>query len=164
MILRRVLGIKCILFFMLFAGCSVAQPTCEMENDALRAMTPSQLSFERVDGSVFKVEVRTADNNYTRSEGFQRVCKEAIAAKPILFLFDRELMPRFHMNNVVASIDIAFIKKNGEIESIQAMAPYTLVSRERPLYGPSEPIVAALEAHPGFYTKHNLAGAHVSWK
>lgn len=164
MILRQALAIKGVLFFMLFAGCTAAQPTCEMDNDALAAMTTSLVSFKRPDDTVFEVEVRTADNNYTRSEGFQRVCKDAIAAKPILFLFNRELMPRFHMNNVVASIDIAFIKKTGEIESIQAMSPYTLVSKERPLYNPSKPIVAALEAHPGFYKKHNLIGARVSWK
>jgi len=168
MIFRSVTLSKCLLFLLCVGGLSVsglaaAKVNCEMDNAALQEMTPSTVRFVRVDGSVFEIDVRTASNNKTRAQGFQRVCREAIAAKPILFIFDQEVMPRFHMNNVVAGIDIAFIKKDGAIESIQAMMPYTLVSKERPLYGPKEPILVALEAHPGFYKKHKLVGSRVSW-
>ena len=119
-------------------------------------MPPLTIEFSRDDGSVHRVEGKLADNNKTRAAGFQRVCYSTIEASPILFNFDHELMPKFHMNNVVEPLDVAFIDKNGRIESIQLMKTYVLGAVHKPQYGPQRPIVAVFEAHKGFFKKHNL--------
>lgn len=134
-----------------------AQPLkCETDNADLQAMAPLMVEFVRADGSVFQLESKLADNNQTRAAGFQHVCQSTIEASPILFKFQSELIPQFHMNNVVAPLDVAFIDKNGRIESIQLMKPYSLIAIDKPLYRPSRPIVAVFEAHKGFFKKHNL--------
>ena len=46
---------------------------CEKDNDALRSMPLSNVVFERKDGSIFEVQVRTASTNRARSAGFQYV-------------------------------------------------------------------------------------------
>jgi uncharacterized membrane protein (UPF0127 family) len=138
---------------------------CEKDNDSLQAMPAVSVTFTREDGSTYELQAKLADNNATRAAGFQRVCEQTIEATPILFAFHQRVMPRFHMNNVVAPIDIAFIDESGAIESIQAMQPYSLVSRDKPLYGPKRPIVLALEAHKGFYRKHDLdLKTTVAWR
>jgi len=129
---------------------------CELNNPALQAMPPLTIEFSREDGSVYRVSGKLADNNTTRAAGFQRVCYSTIEASPILFSFDNELMPKFHMNNVVEPLDVAFIDKNGRIESIQLMKTYVVGALNNPLYGPNRPIVAVFEAHKGFFAKHNL--------
>lgn len=140
---------------------------CEVDNAALQAMYLSTVSFTSDDdeNKVTKsVAVKTADNNATRAAGFQRVCASTIAETPILFLFDRPFVPSFHMNNVVAAIDIAFIDEHGKIESIQAMQPYSVLLLDKPLYSPERPVIAALEARPGFYSDNSLSvGDTVRW-
>lgn len=138
---------------------------CETDNTALSSMGKAIVTFSRADGSEFEVDVKLADNNNTRSAGFQRVCASTIAAEPILFVFAYETRPSFHMNNVVAPIDIAFIDRAGAIDSVQAMQVYVLVNKNKPLYSPSRPVIAALEAHPEFFSKHNIdLDTTVSWR
>lgn len=147
----------CCLASLLLVGTACAQPLdCEVDNPALQAMPKSLVTFTRADGSQFKVEVKTANNNRTRAAGFQKVCPETIEAEPILFLFPREFAPKFHMNNVVAKLDIAFFTKTGEIKSIQTMHPYVLGGLKKPLYGPDENVLGALETYAGFYQLHNI--------
>jgi len=144
---------------------SVSARDCEDNNVQLRAMTESIVTFSKADGETIEFLVKTADNNVTRAAGFQRVCESTIEAQPILFLFNRKQSPSFHMNNVVAPIDIAFIDEDGKIDSIQSMAPYSLVLKHRPRYSPHQPVIAALETHKGFYTKHQIdLTTTVSWK
>ena len=154
-----------ILFLGLFAQTSLAGIECQKDNEDLRAMPLGEVKFTRVDGSKYTVQVRVADNNKTRSAGFQYVCAETIAQLPILFLFESALTPSFHMNNVVAGIDIAFIRPDNTIDSIQKMHPYALIMLNKPLYSPNSAVIAALEAHPGFYQKNNIdLTARVSWQ
>ena len=149
---------------LLLAQNSVAQ-SCEVTNDALQAMGKAQVIFTNTDGREQTFQVKLADNMNTRAAGFQRVCASTIAAEPILFVFDTERRPRFHMRNVVAPIDIAFINKAGAIDSILAMQPYVLGSTKRPLYAPRDKVVAALEVHPGFYDQHGIdESTSVSWQ
>lgn len=137
---------------------------CELDNEALQAMPVIELTLSRKDGSQHRVPAKLADNNRTRAAGFQRVCAETIEAMPILFVFQRESAPNFHMNNVVAPIDIAFIDKRGRLESIQAMKPYSILQRKKPLYSPNRPVLYALEVHPGFYDKHDISlGDKMTW-
>jgi uncharacterized membrane protein (UPF0127 family) len=140
------------------------EKNCQVDNSSLQLMPVVKVSFEQRDGSVYKTKARLANNHKTRAAGFQRVCASTIAAMPILFVFQSEAQPKFHMHNVVAPIDIAFIDKGGRIESVQAMQPYSQLSVKKPLYGPDRPVVAAFEAHPGYFKKHNISiESHFSW-
>lgn len=142
-----------------------AQINCENDNPALQAMGKVKVTFERADDTTMTVEAKHASDVVTRAAGFQRVCAERIATTLILFTFDTDTTPQFHMNNVVAPLDIAFIDKEGRIESVQLMQTYSLLLIDKPRYGPARPIVAALEAHDGFYAKHNIdTKAKVTWE
>ena len=164
-------GLLLLVLALLTNSGSVAQVSpaieCEVDNAALQAMYLSTVSFKSDSPekqTTKSVSVKTADNNATRAAGFQRVCASTIAETPILFLFSAPVVPKFHMNNVVAAIDIAFIDEHGKIESIHAMQPYSLLLLNKPLYSPKSPVVAALETRPGFYSDNNLAvGDTVQW-
>ena len=138
---------------------------CQEDNAALRSMPLIDVTFTRKDGSTFEVESRLANNNQTRSAGFQYVCKQTIAAKPILFVFDHVSTPTFHMHNVVAAIDIAFIRPDSSIDSIQKMHPYVLIQVDKPLYSSKGDVIAAFETYPDFFKVYNVdLDATVSWQ
>lgn len=138
---------------------------CELDNAALRAMPEVQVTLTASSGKEHTVTARLADNNQTRAAGFQRVCASVIAAMPILFEFKVPRVPRFHMHNVVAPIDIAFILPDNGIDSIQAMQPYSLIQIDKPLYQPSQPSIAALEAYPGFFLERQIdTAAKITWR
>lgn len=140
------------------------EKNCQLDNADLQAMPLIDVIFKGDHNHVFTTKARLADNAETRAAGFQKVCASTIAATPILFIFNAEFKPKFHMNNVVAAIDIAFIDKNGRIESIQAMKPYSMMAIKKPLYSPNRPVVAAFEAHPGFFKKHSISySSQFSW-
>lgn len=153
---------------LILSGCANA---CQSDNAALQAMGQADVRFfERDDQGeprtlpFFEIETRLASNPQTRSAGFQFVCKEVIAAKPILFVFQRPTRPSFHMRNVVAPIDIAFIRSDGSIDSIHKMKPYTLGSKRNPVYSSKRAIVAALEVEPGFFARHKINHAtKIAW-
>lgn len=137
---------------------------CENDNAALQAMGTVKLTITRSDGSLFTLDAKYANNSETRAAGFQHVCAERIATTLILFEFSSLLQPSFHMNNVVAPLDIAFIDKDGSVESTQRMSTYSILLRDKPLYSPSRPVVAALEAHDGFYAEHNIdSSSRITW-
>ncbi len=157
--------IHIILWAQLLLITQASAKSCELTNDALQAMHKTEITIINANQQELSVVVKTADNNLTRQAGFQHVCAETIAAQPILFLFGSPIIPNFHMNNVVAPIDIAFIDQEGRIESIQAMFPYVLISLSRPLYSPEREVVAALEARPGFYQENDIeVGDLIIWE
>ena len=154
-----------VVLFCLFANTHAhGQVTCEIDNDALQAMPPIDVTLVHADGTPYSISAKLANNNASRAAGFQRVCESTIEKMPILFVFERETIPSFHMNNVVAPIDIAFIDKRGQIESIQAMKPYNLLLVKKPLYSPKRPVLYALEVHQGFFDQHQiLVGSPLAW-
>lgn len=153
-----------ILLSVLASVCANAQVECETDNAALQSMPVIEVTLTRDDGSSYSMPSKLADNNVTRAAGFQRVCESTIEAMPILFVFQRESTPGFHMNNVVSPIDIAFIDKAGRLESIQAMKPYSVLEIKKPLYSPKRPVLYALEVHKGFFDKHNISlTSKMSW-
>ena len=138
--------------------------TCQTDNEYLQAMPDNDLTINSAHDQPLELGARMAVNDVSRAAGFQWVCESVIEKKPILFVFDEPGIPQFHMRNVVAPIDIAFIDSEGRIESIQSMQPYVLISKHRPLYSPARKVIAALEAHKGFYQKHGIeVGALVDW-
>ncbi len=153
--------------FMLSAllVCGPAMAECEMDNAALQAMKDITVIFTRTDKSQFSITAKYADNNTTRAAGFQRVCSERVDNTAILFHFERALIPSFHMNNVVAPLDIAFIDEQGQVDSIHLMQVYSLLLRNKPLYSSTKPIVAALEARKNFYVDNKVdAGTTITWE
>ena len=152
------------LLFLFFSASAQSEIVCEKDNEALRAMPDIEISLSRSDGSSHVMAAKLADTNASRAAGFQRVCESTIEAMPILFVFARETIPSFHMNNVVAPIDIAFVDRRGRIESIQSMKPYSIIEINKPVYSPKKPVLYALEVHKGFFEKHNLsAKTKMSW-
>ena len=154
-----------LLCLMVLIVSEVAQAQkCEISNADLDAMPEVIVQFDYANGEQLQVAARLADNTRTRAAGFQKICAQTIAQQPILFVFQRQTKPSFHMRNVVASLAIAFIKKNGEIDSIQAMSPYVLGSTRRPLYSPQRAVIAALEVYPEFYSERKIdTTVSISW-
>lgn len=134
-----------------------ADTACEIDNVQLQSMPIIEVVLTRDDGSVHRMHAKLANTKVARAAGFQRVCESTIERMPIVFEFQREVVPHFHMNNVVAPIDIAFIDKTGRIVSIQAMAPYVLGALKKPLYSPNSPVIYALEVHEGFFQEHEVS-------
>jgi len=157
--------IKFFIGFSLFAVPLLAfSQECENDNAALQAMGTVKLTITRSDGSLFTLDAKYANSANTRAAGFQHVCVERIETTLILFEFNSPLQPSFHMNNVVAPLDIAFIEKDGSVESTQRMSTYSILLRDKPLYSPSRPVVAALEAHDGFYAQHKIdTSSRITW-
>ena len=153
-----------VLFSLLISAFSHAQADCQIDNPALQAMPIIEVVLTREDGTSHSMPAKLADNNRTRAAGFQRVCESTIEDMPILFVFKRESVPSFHMNNVVVPIDIAFIDKNGLLDSIQSMKPYSMLHVRKPRYSPTRPVLYALEVHQGFYQKNNIVVANkMTW-
>jgi uncharacterized membrane protein (UPF0127 family) len=98
---------------------------------------------------------RLANTQQSMWYGFQFSCAETIAKTQILFQFKSPLVPSFHMNNVIAPLDIAFIDKEGFIIDILQMKTYK-PNKERPLYKPSAPALYALEAHIGYFVEKDV--------
>ena len=78
-------------------------------------------------------------------------CTFAAERNVILFDFGREIATQFHMQNVPAALDIAFIKGDGRIFSILRMEPSATV-----LYGPMGDFRFALEARKGFFESQGV--------
>ena len=138
---------------------------CELDNPALQAMPPGEVTFIKANGERLDIDVKLADQTNTRAAGFQKVCASTVVKTPILFIFEAEVTPAFHMRNVVTPLDIAFVTRRGTIDSIYTMKTYVLGSNQRPLYRSKGPVVAALEVAPGFYAQHGIDNAaQMEWR
>jgi uncharacterized membrane protein (UPF0127 family) len=136
---------------------------CGAEAEECMTATPGVESMESMDITieVSPEESRTfamliADQNDERAAGFQHICPEVISRTLILFVFPRDYTASFHMRNVFAPLDIAFIDSFGGIVDIQTMDTYVLGARDHPLYSPPVPARAALEADVGFFERHGI--------
>lgn len=128
-----------------------AAADCVPMTEEIGQMDVRNVRLAAADGRQVDLEVRVADSGRERAAGFQHVCPETADAVSILFLFSQSVTPRFHMKNVYMPLDIAFIDNTGEISSIQTMRPYVSGAREKKLWGPPAPVVAALEVRAGLF-------------
>lgn len=103
-----------------------------------------------------RLRVRVADDHRERAAGFQHICPETIETTAIYFVFERPRRPSFHMHNVKAPLDIAFIDADGVIVSIQRMEPYVVGAREQKTYGPQAEVAGALEARAGYFSGEGI--------
>jgi uncharacterized membrane protein (UPF0127 family) len=109
-------------------------------------------------GGVIPVEARIAVRSEEHQAGFQYISPEVIEKSLILFVFPETRSTRFHMRNVEAPLDIAFIDSEGSILDLQEMDPDPGSGGSGlRTYGPNKPFRYALEAHAGFFKEHHIS-------
>lgn len=143
---------------------SVVSPSfaeCKTTTPALDTMEKVVIEFVSNDDKKLSMEVLVADDVDERAAGFQHICEETIDKTLIYFIFDRLRRPSFHMRNVYAPLDIAFISSDGSILEVQRMQPYVLGALKEKYYSPNMPVGSALEARAGFFSDH---GIDSSWR
>lgn len=147
MIHRRLgsLATLALLVTLLPVRAGAQDPECPHWRDAFAGM-PLKMVTVQAGAKTLAVRVKTADTSDRQAAGFQCATPAEIQHNLILFDFGDEILTQFHMRNVPAPLDIAFIKGDGRIFSILRMEP----SPTR-LYGPMGTFRYALEAHAGFY-------------
>ena len=152
MIPRRLcfLATLALLVVLVTAGAAAQDPECPRWREAFTAMPIKMLTIQ-TGGKTMAVRVKAADNSERQAGGFQCATPEEIQRNLILFDFGDEIVTQFHMRNVAAPLDIAFIKADGRIFSILRMDP-----SPTKLYGPMGTFRFALEARAGFYESQGI--------
>ena len=125
-------------------------PECKRFREAFAAM-PVQMVTVEAGGRKIALRVRVAESGEHQAAGFQCATVQEIERSLILFDFGREISTQFHMQNVLAPLDIAFVKADGRIFSILRMDPSPTA-----LYGPMGDFRYALEARKGFYESQGI--------
>ena len=137
---------------LLLLGTQSSCASCEVETPELAGMEVVDLLFKRGTETI-RTQVRLADEGGERAAGFQHICAITIDTTLIYFAFERVRAPNFHMRNVKAALDIAFITEDGNIAEIQQMQPYVLGSNKETYYSPHQPVAAALEARSRIFCR-----------
>ena len=144
------LAILALLGALLTAGALAQDAECPRWRNAFTAMPLKMLTIQ-AGAKTLAVRVKAANTPERQAGGFQCAMPEEIQRNLILFDFGDEIATQFHMKNVPAPLDIAFIKADGRIFSILRMEP----SPTR-LYGPMGTFRYALEARAGFYDSQGI--------
>jgi uncharacterized membrane protein (UPF0127 family) len=139
-----------LLLTLLGGGAAAQDPECPRWREAFAAMPVKMLTLQ-VGAKTVAIRVKAADTTERQAGGFQCATPEEIQRNLILFDFGEEIATQFHMRNVPAPLDIAFIKSDGRIFSIVRMAPSATQ-----LYGPMGAFRYALEARSGFYESQGI--------
>jgi uncharacterized membrane protein (UPF0127 family) len=130
-------------------------PDCPRFRAAFASMPTRTVVIEASGRPELRVPVRLGASEEARRAGFQCATVEEIERTVILFDFGAEVFRGFHMWNVPAPLDIAFVKASGRIFSILRMEPGA-----RETYGPMGRFRYALEAREGFFKTHGIAVEH----
>ncbi|HEY7651630.1 MAG TPA: DUF192 domain-containing protein [Methylomirabilota bacterium] len=125
-------------------------PECPRWREAFASM-PMRMASVQAGSRTFALRVKLADTGERQAAGFQCATPEEIKRHLILFDFGQEIVTQFHMQNVPAPLDIAFIKDDGRIFAILTMDP-----SPTELYGPLGPFRYALEAHASFFANQGI--------
>ena len=133
------------------AGGAVAEsPECPRWRQAFAGM-PTRMITIQSGAKSLALRVRNADTTERQAGGFQCATPDEIQRNLILFDFGQEITTQFHMNNVPAPLDIAFVKGDGRIFSILRMDP-----SPTNLYGPMGAFRYAIEARAGFFQSQGI--------
>mgnify|MGYP001171346711 FL=1 len=131
-------------------GASAQDGECKRWRAAFAAM-PVRMVTLQMGAKTVAVRVKVAETSEQTAAGFQCSTPQEIQQTLILFDFGREIYSQFHMQNVPAALDIAFVKADGNIFSILKMDPSPTA-----LYGPMGTFRFALEARAGFYESQGV--------
>ena len=131
-------------------GASAQDGECKRWRAAFAAM-PVRMVILQTGAKTVAVRVKVAETSEQTAAGFQCSTPQEIQQTLILFDFGREIYSQFHMQNVPAALDIAFVKADGNIFSILKMDPSPTA-----LYGPMGTFRFALEARAGFYESQGV--------
>jgi hypothetical protein len=134
----------------LIAGAAGEDSQCPRLRDAFTSMPVKMVSLESGQKKI-ALRVKLADTSERPPAGFQCATPQEIQRNLILFDFGEEILTQFHMQNVPAPLDIAFIKADGRIFAILRMEPGATA-----LYGPMGPFRYALEARAGFFESQGI--------
>lgn len=129
---------------------------CRTSTAELARMQAAVLTLAGPQERVLRLDARIADEARERAAGFQHICPQTIERRAILFRFARVRRPSFHMHNVKAPLDIAFIDADGRIVDIQRMQPYVAGAARQPTYSPPGAVAAALETRAGWFAEHGV--------
>jgi len=133
------------------AGSASAQDgECKRWRAAFASM-PIRMVTVQLGAKTVAIRVKVAETSEHAAAGFQCSTAQEIQNTLILFDFGREIHTQFHMQNVPAALDIAFVKADGTIFSILKMDPSPTA-----LYGPMGNFRFALEARAGFYESQGV--------
>jgi uncharacterized membrane protein (UPF0127 family) len=127
-----------------------ANPECPRWRDAFATMPLRMVSIQAGTRTI-ALRVKAAETSERQAAGFQCATPEEIRRYLILFDFGHEILTQFHMQNVPAALDIAFVKEDGKIFAILKMDP-----SPTELYGPLGPFRYAIEAHAGFFASQGI--------
>jgi len=139
-----------ILLVPFLTGAEAQAPDCPRWREAFAGMPFKMLTIETANKTL-AMRVKAADTSERQAGGFQCATPAEIQRHLILFDFGDEVLTQFHMQNVPAPLDIAFIKADGRIFAILRMEP-----SPTQLYGPMGPFRYALEARAGFYESQGI--------
>jgi hypothetical protein len=123
--IRSRVAVLAALLLVLAAPAAVAQgpaktapnPECPRWREAFAGMPIRMVSVQAGARSI-ALRVKAADTGERQAGGFQCATPEEIKRHLILFDFGREIVTQFHMQNVPAALDIAFVKEDGRIFAI----------------------------------------------
>lgn len=129
---------------------ALQNPECPRWRESFAGMPIRMVSVQAGARSI-ALRVKAADTGERQAGGFQCATPEEIKRHLILFDFGREIVTQFHMQNVPAALDIAFVKEDGRIFAILKMDP-----SPTEMYGPLGPFRYAIEAHAGFFASQGI--------
>lgn len=132
------------------AGKPASNPECPRWREAFASMPLRMVSIQ-AGSRTLALRVKLADSGERQAGGFQCATPDEIKRHLILFDFGKEIFTQFHMQNVPAALDIAFVKDDGRIFAILKMDP-----SPTELYGPLGEFRYALEAHAGFFASQGI--------
>ena len=135
--------------------------TCQLSTTTLEQMNQRYVELINDHGESVLLRVKVADDSREQAAGFQYICAKTIQTTAILFVFEQPKPPTFHMNNVHANLDIAFIDSEGKVGDVQLMRE-EFSSGVSKLYPSSVVAKYALEVRQGYFNEHNISAAN-SW-
>jgi uncharacterized membrane protein (UPF0127 family) len=164
--MARVTAIRCLLGLVVLSMLSVSggllapralvasqdDPECPRWRKAFREMPARTLVIQTAQGLRTQLPARAAAVDEARWAGLQCASVDEIRNTVVRFDFGREVLGAFHMQNVPAALDIAFVKASGRIFSILRMDPSPTAT-----YGPMGAYRYAIEARAGFFKELGIA-------
>jgi hypothetical protein len=138
-----------LLFFALVAA-FVTKPVsaCDGAAPVWRTMSERLVILRSDEGVTHHLAVKIAIKPAQRRAGFQHICSKLVRIWGVLFVFPTSQRLNFHMQNVRADLDIAFIGEDGRILELMEMSQESDLAARRS-YRAAEPYRYALEVAAG---------------